>query len=143
MKKFIPLMLFLAMFTGGYACNGPASSSPAGNAAVTTGKKVEVYYFHFTRRCMTCQNVENISKKAVETLYPEQVKKGDIIFKSVNLEEKEGEILGIKYKVEGQTLIVISGTNRVDLTDKGFLYANNNPEKLTAEIKKAVDSMMK
>ena len=113
----------------------------AENPVPTT--KIEVYYFHFTSRCMTCQNVENVSKKAVETLYPEKVKKGEISFQSVNLDEKAGEAIGAKYKIEGQTLIVICGDKRVDLTEKGFMYANNNPEKLTVEIKKAVDGLMK
>jgi hypothetical protein len=31
----------------------------------------------------------------------------------------------------------------VDLTDKGFLYANNSPNKLKAEIKKAIEGMLK
>jgi len=106
-------------------------------------KKIEVYYFHFTRRCMTCTNVEKVSKEAVEQQYADKVKAGEILFKSVNLDEKSGEILGVKYKVEGQTLLIISGDKRVDLTDKGFLYANNSPEKLKAEIKKAIDEMLK
>ena len=113
----------------------------AGNPA--PAKKIEVYYFHFTRRCMTCNNVEKVSKEAVETQYAEQVKKGEITFKSVNLDEKDGEAIGAKYKIEGQTLIIISGDKRVDLTDKGFLYANDSPEKLKAELKKAVDGMLK
>jgi hypothetical protein len=113
----------------------------AGNPVQTA--KIEVYYFHFTRRCMTCTNVEKVSKEAVENQFPEQVKKGEISFKSVNLDEKEGETIGAKYKIEGQTLIIISGDKRVDLTDKGFMYANNNPEKLKAEIKKVIDGMIK
>jgi len=113
----------------------------AGNPVPTT--KIEVYYFHFTRRCMTCTNVEKVSKEAVENQFPGQVKKGEITFKSVNLDEKDGEAIGAKYKIEGQTLIIISGDKRVDLTDKGFMYANNSPEKLKAEIKKAIDGMIK
>ena len=131
MKKSILFFLATFMITGLFA----------GNPAATT--KIEVYYFHFTRRCMTCQNVENVSKKAVETLYPEKVKSGGIAFLSVNLDEKAGEAIGKKYKIEGQTLIVICGDKQVDLTEKGFLYANDKPEKLTAEIKKAVDGMLK
>jgi len=104
--------------------------------------KVEVYYFHFSRRCATCLNVEKVARESVEALYPEQVKKGEITFQSINLDEKEGEAIGKKYKIEGQTLIVIGTTNRVDMTDKGFLYANGNPEKLKAEIKKAVEGML-
>lgn len=105
------------------------------------GGKIEVYYFHFTRRCSTCLNVEKVSKDAVEALFPERVKKGEISFKSVNLDEKEGEAIGMKYKIEGQTLIVISGEKKIDLTDKGFLYANNNPEKLKEEIRKTIDDL--
>jgi hypothetical protein len=131
MKKSI--LVFLSMIV--------ISVMFAGSPVPTT--KIEVYYFHFTRRCMTCTNVEKVSKEAVETQYTEQVKKGDIIFKSVNLDEKEGEEIGAKYKIEGQTLIIISGDKKVDLIDKGFLYANNNPEKLKAEIKKAIDGMIK
>ena len=131
MKKSI--LCFLTMFV--------ISLMFAGNPVPTI--KIEVYYFHFTRRCMTCQNVENVSKKAVETLYPEQVKKGEISFQSVNLDEKTGEAIGAKYKIEGQTLIIIRGDKRIDLTEKGFMYANNNPDKLKEEIKKAIDGMLK
>ena len=113
----------------------------AGNPAPV--KKIEVYYFHFTRRCMTCNNVEKVSKEAVEQQYSDKVKSGEITFKSVNLDEKEGEAFGAKLKVEGQTLLIVSGEKRVDLTDKGFMYANNSPEKLKAEIKKVIDGMIK
>ncbi len=131
MKKSILFFLATFMITGLFA-EPPASTA-----------KIEVYYFHFTRRCMTCLNVEKVSKEAVETQYPEQVKSGEIAFKSENLDEKEGEAIGNRYKIEGQTLIVISGDKRVDLTDKGFMYANENPDKLKAEIKKAIDNLRK
>ena len=131
MKKNILIFLSLLSITTMFA----------GNMAPTA--KIEVYYFHFTRRCMTCQNVENVSKKAVETLYPDKVKSGDISFQSVNLEEKAGEAIGAKYKIEGQTLIVICGAKRVDLTEKGFMYANDSPDKLKAEIKKAIENLQK
>ena len=131
MKKSI--LFFLTMIMGPMMFAG--NPVPA--------KKIEVYYFHFTRRCMTCNNVEKVSKEAVETQYAEKVKKGEITFKSVNLDEKDGEVIGAKYKIEGQTLIIICGDKRVDLTDKGFMYANNSPEKLKAAIKKAIDGMIK
>ena len=131
MKKSI--LFFLTMIMGPMMFAG--NPVPA--------KKIEVYYFHFTRRCMTCNNVEKVSKEAVETQYAEKVKKGEITFKSVNLDEKDGEAIGAKYKIEGQTLIIICGDKRVDLTDKGFMYANNSPEKLKAAIKKAIDGMIK
>jgi hypothetical protein len=143
MKRVISFLILLTLATGIYACTGNSASNSGTSSAVNPVKKVEVYYFHFSRRCNTCINVENESKKAVEALYPEQVKKGEVTFQSVNLDEKDGEAIGAKYKIEGQTLIVISGDKRVDLTDKGFLYANNSPEKLKAEFKKAIDGFLK
>lgn len=143
MNKVISLMVLMMMAFGIFACTGTASEEANTASTGMLAQKVEVFYFHFTRRCATCQKVESESKKAVEVLYPEQVKKGEITFQSVNLDEKEGEAIGAKYKIESQTLVVISGGKRVDLTDKGFLYANNSPDKLKAEIKKAVDGMLK
>jgi hypothetical protein len=131
MKKKILFVLTLVMISGLFAGNP------------LPGNKIEVYYFHFTRRCMTCNNVEKVSKEAVEKQYPDKVKSGEISFKSVNLDEKEGEAIGAKYKVEGQALLIVSGEKRIDLTDKGFMYANNNPDKLIAEIKKAIDGLIK
>ena len=142
MKRIISFLVLLIMVTGIHACTGITSSDANPASSATTVKKVEVYYFHFTRRCMTCTNVEKVSKEAVETQYPEQIKKGEITFQSVNLDEKQGEAIGAKYKIEGQTLIVIFGDKRVDLTDKGFLYANSSPEKLKAEVKKTIDALI-
>jgi hypothetical protein len=143
MKRISSFLLLVIMTTSICACSGRSSTSPNGPSSMAPGKKVEVFYFHFTRRCATCNNVEKVSKDAVETQFAAQVKNGEISFKSVNLDEKDGEAIGAKYKIEGQTLIIISGDKRVDLTDKGFLYANDSPDKLKAEIKKAVDGFLK
>lgn len=142
MKKIALLLLLITGITGTSFCE-TGSNENSGGPILVTGKNVTVFYFHFTRRCTTCNNVEKISKETVEQQYAAKVQSGEVAFKSVNLDEKEGEAIGAKYKIEGQTLIVISGDKRVDLTDKGFLYANNSPEKLKAAIKKAVDGMLK
>ncbi|NQV02588.1 MAG: hypothetical protein HQ542_08085 [Bacteroidia bacterium] len=131
MKRGLLSLLMILTVVGTFAIAPPS------------GEKVDVYYFHFTRRCKTCLNVEKVAKESVETLYPDQMKKGEITFQSINLDEKEGAALGKKCKVEGQTLIVIYGDKRVDLTDKGFLYGNGNPDKLKEEIKAAVVKVLK
>ena len=105
--------------------------------------KVEVYYFHFTHRCVTCQAVEDETQKALPLLYPKLFKAKKITFTSVNLDETESKILAEKCKAEGQSLLIVSGNKRIDLTDKAFMYAKNNPEKLKMEIKKAIDSLIK
>lgn len=142
MKKLISvsvLMLFIISLITCAADNKPAKQV---KTVVASAAKVEVYYFHYSRRCETCQAVESESKSAIATLYPAQFKNGQITFKSVNLDEKESDVLAKKCKAEGQALLVISGSKRTDLTDKGFMYARSSPEKLKAEFKKTIDSLL-
>ncbi|OQX99515.1 MAG: hypothetical protein B6I20_09855 [Bacteroidetes bacterium 4572_117] len=106
-------------------------------------KKVEVYYFHNARRCATCQAVEDVTKKSLKELYPEMIKAGQIVFKSLDIEDVGNKILIKKYKVSGQALLFVSNSKKINLTNDAFMYARNNPNKLKAKIKKAVDKIMK
>jgi len=131
MKKYMILSIALIWATALFAVIPPDVA------------QVDVYYFHFSRRCKTCLNVEKVTRESVESLFPDQVKKGEITFQSINLDEEEGEAIGKKCNVEGQTLMVICGDKSVNLTDKAFLYANGRPEKLKEEIKSAVEEVMR
>jgi hypothetical protein len=86
--------------------------------------------------------VEEESKKAVESLYPDQVKKGTVTFKAINLDDESGKPVAERCKVSGQSLLIISGEARIDLTSEGFMYARSNPDKLKEEIKKAIDPLL-
>jgi len=103
--------------------------------------KIQVYYFHNERRCATCVAVEEETIKALNELYADKMKNGDITFQSVNLEEKEGEALANKLQVAGQALIVLCGDKQTDLTDKGFMYARSEPAKLKAALKNTIDAL--
>jgi len=103
---------------------------------------VEVYYFHFTRRCATCQAVEDESKAALEVLYPEELESGKILFIPINLEEEANEEFAMKMKIAGQSLLVVKGEEKIDLTSDGFKYARSNPEKLQASLKDTIDPML-
>lgn len=104
--------------------------------------KVEVYYFHYSRRCATCNAVEEVTKKSISESFASQFKKREIAFKSVNLDEKSSAGLVKKCKAEGQSLLIISNGKRVDLTEKAFMFARSNPDKLKAEVKKVIATML-
>ena len=112
------------------------------SAALTHAATIEVYYFHYSRRCATCQAVETETLKAIQQLYPEQFKKGQVVFKSVNLDEKSSQNAAKKCNADGQSLLILQGTKRVDLTEQAFMYAKSKPEKLKAAIKKTVGGML-
>ena len=139
MKKLI--LLSVVLLAVSFLSVNTLAADKKTQTTVSKAAKVEVYYFHFTRRCVTCQAVETETKNAISALYPAQTKKGLITFKTVNLDEKKSEALAKKCKAEGQALLVISGNKRIDLTEQGFMYAKSSPTKLKAELKKTIDSL--
>ncbi len=142
MKKVISISVMLFMMVAFFSVN---AIEPQRNTAkaLANAATVEVYYFHFSRRCATCQAVEKESEKAIAALYPAQYKSGKITLKSVNLDEDGSKALAEKCKADGQALLVISGNKRFDLTDKAFMYARTSPEKLKKELKKIIDPLIK
>jgi len=134
MKKLVIILIGLAFGSG----LGVDSFAQTGQSGPT-----EVYYFHMTRRCMTCQTVEKVAEESVRNLYPGQVKEGSVVFKSVNIEDKSNKALLKKLKVSGQSLLIVHAGEKADLTDKAFLYAVREPEKLKAEMKTVLDKFMK
>ena len=141
MKKVILLSFLLISI---FCCNANAAEPTKTIKTVVKNKgKVEVLYFHFRRRCITCKAIEAEPQASLKTLYPKQSKRRLITFKSLNLDEKTSETLARKYKVEGQSLLIISGNKQIDLTDKAFMYAKGNPEKFKQELKKTIDPIIK
>jgi hypothetical protein len=144
MKKLFSFLLTLVFVTSVLSCNTGNTTTPV-NTTVSPGaaKKIEVYYFHFTRRCATCNAVETVTIDALKEYFPEKVKSGEITFKSLNLEEDNSKPTAEKLKVEGQQLLFVCNGKIIDITDAGFMYALNSPDKLKAEVKKTVDQLLK
>lgn len=143
MKKFAFLMLAVCILAGTLFTGSAAAWANEPVQQVKKSSPVEVYYFHLTRRCMTCQTVEKVAEEAVKQFFPEAVKSGDVTFKALNFEDNDNKQLIKKLKVSGQSLLIVNGKERVDITDKGFMYAVNQPEKLKAEVKANVEKFMK
>jgi len=97
---------------------------------------VEVYYFHATNRCMTCEAVEAVTKEALKQYYGDQ-----LTLKSINREEDKDNPLLKKHQISGQTLLILKGDKAVDLTTVAFMNARTKPEKLKAKIKETIEKM--
>ena len=97
---------------------------------------VEVYYFHATNRCVTCQAVEDVTREALKQNYGNQIQ-----LKSINSDEESSKPLLKKYKVAGQSLLILKGNKIEDLTSFAFLNARTKPEQLKEKIKKTIDKM--
>lgn len=133
MKKIQLFSISLLLLMGSLMCN--AQSAPVTNT--NSDNQVQAYYFHNTVRCETCRTVEAQAKADLESLY------GDMVtFKALNLEDAATKPIAEKLKVSGQTLLIVKGNQKINLTNEGFLYAVTNPAKLKAIIKSKVDPLL-
>lgn len=145
MKKLQTIFILLcSVAIGGLTFQSCNSNKPAEN--VSAVKSVEVaeedagltaYYFHATRRCITCEAVEKISKETIAAGYSDKVK-----FKVINREEDSDNPLVKKYEISGQTLLLVKGSEVKDVTSAAFMYAKNTPEKFEEKLKSAIESML-
>ena len=140
MRKFL-LMSFVLITLVGISCSAQTNQKPT--SPVTKSGDVEVYYFHMTTRCVTCKTVEAEARKNVEMLYADKVKAGKISFTALNLEEATGKSMGEKLGVNSQTLLIVKGDTKINITNEGFLYAVSQPQKFTEVMKSKIDPLIK
>jgi hypothetical protein len=133
--KSIKLLLLAALFIPAVACNAQTGKK---ENTTTSKDKVEAYYFHFNARCVTCKSVEAEAKADIESLYG-----GKVSFQAVNLDDASSKTIAEKLQVSGQTLLIVKGNTKVNITNEGFMYARSNPEKLKSVIKEKVDGLLK
>lgn len=136
--RIVITFLLIAPFV---ACTGQSSNKEV-KTSISNSDKIEVYYFHFTSRCTTCRTVEARAKENLEALYPAEVKKGLITFNSLNLEEQSTNPVAEKLGVTGQTLLLVKGDTKINLTNEGFMYTVARPEKFKEIINEKVESLM-
>ena len=134
MKKII-LLSFVLMLMSSLLSNAQTSKKATVSPA---SAKVEAYYFHMSTRCVTCKAVEAEAKKNLEALYGDKV-----TFQAINIEDDASKAIVEKLKISGQTLLLVKGDTKINLTNEGFMYAMNNPEKFKSIIKEKVDGLLK
>lgn len=137
-KSFIFVLLTLPLFL---SCSAQSADNKEQQTTDKT-EEINVYYFHFTRRCATCNAVEEQTNEILNELYADQVENKNIVFKSINLEDGDSKEIAEKLGVSGQALLFVKGDQKVDLTTDGFMNARSNPDKLKEKIKETVDSLL-
>lgn len=137
--KAIRFFLAFALIIPVMSCNGQQNKKETPDSSTASSEKIEAYYFHFTARCTTCITIELKAKEFIEKGYPEMVKAGLITFQSVNLDDAASKPLADRLGVTGQTLLLVRGEQKINITNEGFLYAVAKPEKFNEVIREKVD----
>ncbi len=99
-------------------------------------EKITVAYFHGERRCETCIAVGNLAKITVEENYKDNK---DVVFRDINIDEKENEAIAEKYEIAGSALLIIVDGKAEDITGFAFKNAIINPDIIKEKIKDIVN----
>ena len=137
----ISLVFFVGVITvNAQCCSGKVKSvacASENSCAANPQASVKAYYFHATKRCVTCEAVEKVARETIEKNY-----KGKVTFESINREKEKDNPLVKKYKVSGQTLLLVKGDETVDLTNSAFMNARTRPEKLEERLKSEINELL-
>ncbi len=131
-------LLMLACVHNDSAKADGRKSNYTSNASST----IYVYYFHTNIRCETCVLVDNNTHRYLKELFPKELKDGELVFQSINIENKEYQALVAKYKIWGQTLIFVKGDSAIDRTNDAFMNVSSDSSKWKSMIYKQVESLL-
>lgn len=138
MKKIMKLSVLFLFVTGFFVVSAQCADKsltccPENAVSVS----VEVYYFHTSRRCETCKTVESVTKEALKEYYGDKIE-----LKCLNLDDEANNEIAKKLEVTGQTLLIVSGDNKTNLTNFAFMNARTKPEKLKEKLKETINSLI-
>lgn len=116
------------------AKNQPASVVPAQKDVLT------VYYFHGTQRCMTCNKIEQMAREAIHTKFAEAMDNGQIVFRSVNVDEAANEHFIRDFQLVTRT-VVMEKNGKHETFDAVWTLVRE-PDKFTTYLQDSATKMM-
>lgn len=145
MKKILFLLCMCIAFAS-CGMKAKSESSVETQKEVTARNHVEVLYFHGKQRCPTCMAIESNAKAAVESNFPEELKKGDVVFRIIDISKKENEQIAEKYEVTWSSLIIVKYKDGKEtcenMTEFAFGNARKSPEIFKAEVVNTIQEML-
>jgi hypothetical protein len=91
--------------------------------------KLQVYYFHATNRCATCQSIEDNVRKVIENNFKDLVAKGEINFKVLCVDDAANKALAEKYEAAGAALHLVKYENGKEMDNDLTEFAFTNIHK--------------
>ena len=138
MKTFFIFLISLLILPGIGACGQSAAEVQQNRASSESTNTVEVYYFHFTRRCISCVNVQKATEKVLKEHYGAELENGSLVYHEINLSEPGSREIARKLGVGRQALLVTSGDKGFDLTMQGFMLASRDYNQFKATLDEAI-----
>ncbi len=109
--------------------------------------EVIAYYFYTNFRCQSCYTIEKYTKEAIESNFEDELVSGKLVFKAVNVEEKEHFINDYQLYTKSVVLSLIKDGKEVRFKnlkevwellrnkDRFYIYIKEETQKFLDEIK--------
>lgn len=120
-----------------HAAKAPAAAVTAPEAVPASDNALTVYYFHGTQRCMTCNRIEELTEKALESGFAAELKAGKIVFRSVNVDEPANEHFIKDFALDSKIVCMRKGEKLEKFPEVWTLV--RDPEKFAAYIQAGVE----
>jgi hypothetical protein len=144
------LLLAFVLVTVGYVIGKettrralpPPGSQPGTPAA--SAERVKVYYLHATVRCVTCNTIEAMTKRLLDSRFKAEMAAGAVTWESADWQKDEE--LAKRYEVASSVVVVV---RRQDGRDAGFQrldrvwFLLDRPDEFDAYVAEAIDKYLK
>lgn len=103
--------------------------------------------FSWEQRCATCMAIESNTKATMKKNFADQIKKGKVTFKVIDISKKENEKIAEKYEVTWSSLFIVRHKNGKEtyknMTEFAFANARKSPDVFRAGVVKSVNEMLR
>lgn len=76
--------------------------------------KIQIFYFHRSQRCNTCKTIGRLTEEVISERFADELERGVVEFKEVNVELLENKELAKKFKATGPSLYINTIKNGYD-----------------------------
>ncbi|TXI68737.1 MAG: hypothetical protein E6Q46_00665 [Flavobacterium sp.] len=127
------IIIVFAVFTTLFSCKKEVKEEVKPIVENSKSTEVQLIQFHTEHRCVTCNNIEKLSK--------ETIKGNDAIsFVLYNVDDEKNAKVAEQFEATGTSLYLYNSKTKAikDLTEMAFMYAKNEGEKFKTELQKEI-----
>lgn len=127
------IIIILAVFTTFFSCKNEVKEEVKQIVENSKTTEVQLIQFHTEHRCVTCNNIEKLSK--------ETIKDNDAIsFVLYNVDDEKNAKVAEQFEASGTSLYLYNSKTKAikDLTEMAFMYAKNEGDKFKTELQKEI-----
>ena len=124
--------------------DGNMSTTKPAEVEEVSADKLEVYYFHRTARCYSCNTAGEYVSKTILESFSNQVKNGVIDFREINVDLSENKEISKKFQATGSSLFInkiVDGKDNIE-QDTSIWRLLNSEEKFKDYLKNKIESYL-